>query len=90
MNWKVEKSLSLEDLEKELDAYAPITKCETKCENTYYKCPIMNRFEFPMVVREVREVVTGLISIETCTMSHCHHDLLRSFGVDCPFLYKKV
>jgi hypothetical protein len=75
----VEKSLSLAELENELEAYAPIIKCETKCEKTYYKCPIRNRFECPMVVRTVREVLTGLILIETCAMSHCHHDSNEKF-----------
>ena len=78
-NWTVEKSVSLEDLEKELEAYAPIIKCETKCEKPYYKCPMRNRFECPMLVRTVREVVTGSILIETCGMSHFHDDSNEKF-----------
>jgi hypothetical protein len=75
----VEKSICLEDLENELEAYAPVKKCETKCEKTYYKCPMRNRFECPMIVRTVREVVTGSILIETCVMSHCHDDSNEKF-----------
>jgi hypothetical protein len=78
-NWTVEKSVSLEDLGNELDANAPITLCETKCEKTYYKCPMRNRFECPMVVRMVRVVVTSLILIETCAMCHCYDDSNEKF-----------
>jgi hypothetical protein len=71
--------INLVDLENELEAYAPLIKCETKCEKTYYKCPIRNRFECPMIVRTVREVVTGSILIESCAMSHCHDDYIEKF-----------
>jgi hypothetical protein len=30
----------LEDLENELEAYAPLIKYETKSEKTYYNCPM--------------------------------------------------
>jgi hypothetical protein len=53
-NWTAEKSIRVEDLENELEAYAPLIKCETKGEKTYYKCPMRNRFECPMIVRTVR------------------------------------
>jgi hypothetical protein len=77
--WTVDKSVILEDLEKELEAHSPIVKCETKCDKTYYECPMRNRFECPMVVRAVNEVVTGSILIETCAMSHCHDDFNEKF-----------
>jgi hypothetical protein len=73
------KSIRLEDLENELEAYAPLIKCETKCEKAYCKCPRRNRFQSPMIVRTVREVVTGSILIETCAMSHCHGDSNEKF-----------
>jgi hypothetical protein len=38
-----------------------------------------NRFECPMIVRTVRDVVTGSILIETCAMSHCHNDSNEKF-----------
>jgi hypothetical protein len=38
-----------------------------------------NRFERPMIVRTVREVVTGSIRIEPCAMSHCHDDSNEKF-----------
>jgi hypothetical protein len=78
-NWTAEKSIRFEDLENELEAYEPLIKCETKCEKTYYKCPMRNRFEDPMIVRTVREVVSGSILIETCAMSHCHDDSKEKF-----------
>jgi hypothetical protein len=86
----VEKSVSLEDLEKELEAYTPITKCETKCDKTYDMCPMRNRFECPMVVRTVREVVTSLILIETCAMSHCHDDSNEKFRRGLSVLVQEI
>jgi hypothetical protein len=77
--WTIDKSVILEDLEKELEAYSPIAKCETKCDKTYYKCPMRNQFECPMVVRTVNEVVTDSILIETCAMSHCHDNSNEKF-----------
>jgi hypothetical protein len=38
-----------------------------------------NPFECPMIVRTVREVVTGSILIETCAMSHCHDESNEKF-----------
>jgi hypothetical protein len=69
----------LEDLENELEAYEPLIKCEMKCEQTYYKCPMRNRFECPMIIRNVREVISGSILIETCAMSQCHDDSNEKF-----------
>jgi hypothetical protein len=67
------------NLKSKLEAYAPLIKCETKCEKSYCKCPMRNRFECPMTVRTVREVVTGSILIETCAMSHCHDAFNEKF-----------
>jgi hypothetical protein len=38
-----------------------------------------NRFECPMIVWTVREVVTSSIVIETCAMSHRHGDSNEKF-----------
>jgi hypothetical protein len=89
-NWTVEKSVRLEDLEKVFEAYAPFMKFETKCENIYYMCPMRNRFDCPMIVRTVREVVTGSILIETCALSHCHDVSNEKFQRALPFACKKV
>ena len=78
-NWAAENPVRSEDLENKLELYALLIKCETKCEKTHYKCPIRNRFECPMIVRTVREVVTSSIPIEKCAMSHCHDDSNENF-----------
>jgi MULE transposase domain len=77
--WVTEKSVHPSKVDKELEEFGSLTKCETKCEKTYYKCTMRRRFGCDMVIRTVREVVTGFITIETCGASHSHDESKEQF-----------
>jgi MULE transposase domain len=77
--WTTEKSVHPSDLEAELEEFGPLKKCETKCDKTYYRCPLRKRFACAMVIRTVREVATGYIAIETCASSHSHNESNERF-----------
>jgi hypothetical protein len=83
------KSVRLEDLEKELEAYASLINRETKCEKTY-KCPMRNCFECPLTVRTVRELVTGSVLIEKFAMSHYHDDSNEQFQRGLSFCVQEI
>jgi hypothetical protein len=77
--WTAQKSVHPSRLDNELDAFGPLSKCETKCVKTYYRCPFKKRFNCSMVIRTIREVVTGHIVIETCGFGHSHNDSEEQF-----------
>jgi hypothetical protein len=77
--WTTEKSVHPSSVDAELEEFGPLKKCETKCEKTYYRCPMRKRFGCGMVIRTVREVVAGYIAIETSGSSHSHRDSDEQF-----------
>jgi MULE transposase domain len=77
--WTAQKSVHPSILDNELEAFGPLSKCETKCDKTYYRCPFKKRFNCSMVIRTIREVVTGHIVIETCGSGHSHNDSEERF-----------
>jgi hypothetical protein len=77
--WTAEKSVHPSDLDTELEAFRPLSKCETKCDKTYYRCPFKKRFNCAMVIRTIREVVTGHIVIESRGLNHSHNDSEEQF-----------
>jgi hypothetical protein len=77
--WTAEKSVHPSKLDAELDEFGPLSKCETKCDKTYYRCPFKKRFNCGMVIRTIREVVTGHIIIETRGLGHSHNDSEEQF-----------
>ena len=72
--WTAQNSVHPSRLDNELESFGPLSKCETKCDKTYYRCPFKKRFNCGMVIRTIREVVTGYIVIETCGLGHSHND----------------
>jgi hypothetical protein len=70
--WTTKKSFHPSSLDAELEEFGPLTKCETKCEKTYYRCPMRKSFGCGMVVCTIREVMTGYVAIETSGSSHSH------------------
>jgi hypothetical protein len=83
--WKAKKSVHPSRLDNEFESFGPLRKCETnfvcetKCDKTYYRCPFKKRFNCSMVIRTIREVVTGHIVIETCELGHSHNDSEEQF-----------
>jgi hypothetical protein len=77
--WAAKKSVHPSKLEAELEEFGPLSKCETKCDKTYYKCPFKKRFNCGMVIRTIREVVTGHIIIGTPGLGHSHNDSEEKF-----------
>jgi MULE transposase domain len=72
--WVVANSLIPTNLPAELEKYAPSRVYETKCDKTYYSCPMRNRFKCPFVLRTIKEEEMGSIIIETSDTKHIHDD----------------
>jgi hypothetical protein len=77
-------------LDNELESFGPLNKCETKCDKTYYRCPFKKRFNCSMVIRTIREVVTGHIVIETCELGQSHNDSEEQFHRGLPNAVKEA
>jgi hypothetical protein len=63
--WVVANSVRPTNLSAELEKYAPSRVCETKCDKTFYRCPMRNRFKCSFVFRTIKEEETGSIIIES-------------------------
>jgi MULE transposase domain/SWIM zinc finger len=77
--WVVANSVLPTNLSAELEKYAPSRVCETKCDKTYYRCPMRNRFKCPFVLRTIKEEETGSIIIESNGSKHKHDDSSEQF-----------
>jgi hypothetical protein len=60
----------------------PSRVCETKCDKTYYRCPMRNRFKSPFVRRTIKEEETGSIAFESNGTRHNHDDYSEQYIVD--------
>jgi MULE transposase domain/SWIM zinc finger len=70
--WLVETAVHPLHLDSEIEKFGPLTRTETKCDKTYYRCPFSKRFGCPMIIRTMREVQSGQILIESCGLEHSH------------------
>ena len=77
--WVVANSVLPTNISSELEKYAPSRVCETKCDKTYYRCPMRNRFKCPFVLRTIKEEETGSIIIESNGSKHKHDDSSEQF-----------
>jgi hypothetical protein len=77
--WAVASSLLPTNLPAELKKYAPSRVYETKCDKTYYRCPMRNRFKCPFVLRTIKEEETGSIIIESNGTKNKHDDSSEQF-----------
>jgi MULE transposase domain/SWIM zinc finger len=77
--WTAQKSVHPSMLDAELEEFGPLSKCETKSDKTYYRCPFQKRFKCPIVIRTFREIFTGHIIIESRGSSHSHEESNEHF-----------
>jgi hypothetical protein len=77
--WVVANSVIPTNIPAELEKYAPSRVCETKCDKTYYRCPMRNCFKCPFVLRTIKEEETGSIVIEINGTKHIHDDSSEQF-----------